>query len=322
MGKCKQMRKHTCMFTILASSWLCNYSRTPLQFYRLENSARTTEIPMSGKAVKSHGWPNREKYIQNGQFRTFCCSRVVFQFWYYSVFNIDSTGLVFIKFRHRAKWRTDTRQLGRDKPDNQKPKQKEGWQSRFGRTFARSSCKVGVFVDNLEDTEMPVPALISQDSDSQRPTKVVSKSRKHNIFIHFPKNRSCEVCLRTKITRVPCRRRTDEAAHRAEKFCDLITADHNVHNEEGESQNNHRYKIWPSNGLNLFRAKQKLLKVVTEVKTDNALAISKSYDELSWSHRTSTSHRFETNDIEERAVRRVKEGTSAVLLQYELNEKW
>ena len=35
----------------------------------------------------------------------------------------------------------------------------------------------------------------------------------------------------------------------------------------------------------------------------------------SWNHGTSTPHRSETNGIAERAVRRVKEGTSAVLLQ-------
>ena len=39
-------------------------------------------------------------------------------------------------------------------------------------------------------------------------------------------------------------------------------------------------------------------------------------------HCTSTPHRSETNLIAERAVRRVKEGTSAVLLQSGLNENW
>ena len=39
-------------------------------------------------------------------------------------------------------------------------------------------------------------------------------------------------------------------------------------------------------------------------------------------HCTSTPHRSETNGIAERAVRRVKEGTSAVLLQSGLNETW
>ena len=36
----------------------------------------------------------------------------------------------------------------------------------------------------------------------------------------------------------------------------------------------------------------------------------------------SAPHRSETNGIAERAVRRVKEGTSAVLLQSSLNESW
>ena len=39
-------------------------------------------------------------------------------------------------------------------------------------------------------------------------------------------------------------------------------------------------------------------------------------------HRTSTTHRSETNDIAERVVRRVKEGASAVLLQSRLDVKW
>ena len=39
-------------------------------------------------------------------------------------------------------------------------------------------------------------------------------------------------------------------------------------------------------------------------------------------HCASTPHRSETNGIAERAVRRVKEGTSAVLLQSGLNESW
>ena len=45
------------------------------------------------------------------------------------------------------------------------------------------------------------------------------------------------------MTRAPCRRRTVEAVPRAEKFGDLITADHKVLNEEGESWNNHRYAV-------------------------------------------------------------------------------
>ena len=85
------------------------------------------------------------------------------------------------------------------------------------------------------------PVHSSQDTDSESPTKVVSKSRKHGIYAHFPKDRNCEVCLRTKMTRAPCRRRTGEALPWAERFGDLIKADRKVLNEEGESRDNHRY---------------------------------------------------------------------------------
>ena len=48
---------------------------------------------------------------------------------------------------------------------------------------------------------------------------------------------------------------------------------------------------------------------------DNALEFGKSCEDVSWNHRTSTRHRSETNGVVETAVRRVKEGTLAVLLQ-------
>ena len=56
--------------------------------------------------------------------------------------------------------------------------------------------------------------------------------------------------------------------------------------------------------------------------TDISLDFGKDCEDLSWNHCTSTPHRSETNGIAERAVRRVKEGTSAVLLQSGLNECW
>ena len=54
--------------------------------------------------------------------------------------------------------------------------------------------------------------------------------------------------------------------------------------------------------------------------TDNSLEFGKAYEDLAWNHCTSTPHRSETNGTAERALRRVKEGTSAVLLQSLLDE--
>ena len=54
----------------------------------------------------------------------------------------------------------------------------------------------------------------------------------------------------------------------------------------------------------------------------NSWKFGKSCVDLSWNHRTSTPRRSETNGIAERAARRVKEGTSAVLLQSRLDERW
>ena len=44
--------------------------------------------------------------------------------------------------------------------------------------------------------------------------------------------------------------------------------------------------------------------------------------ELSWNHCASAPHRSKTNGIAERAVRRIKDGTSAVLLQSGLGANW
>ena len=64
------------------------------------------------------------------------------------------------------------------------------------------------------------------------------------------------------MTSAPCRRCTDEAVPRAEKFGDLITADHKIFNEEGESRNNHQYAVVVQDlahgGFNPIRVKQRL----------------------------------------------------------------
>ena len=73
------------------------------------------------------------------------------------------------------------------------------------------------------------------------------------------------------------------------------------------------------------RSLQKFLAPVGKpevIYTDNSLEFGKAPEDLSWNHCTSTPHRSQTNAIAERAVRRVKGGASAVLLQSGLHESW
>ena len=155
---------------------------------------------------------------------------------------------------------------------------------------------------------------------------------KHSVETHFPKDRNCEICQRTKITRA--------VVLRAEIFGDLITADHKIVSEGCESRNNHRHAVvvqdlatqWIQSYLCKTKTSQETQKSLQKflepnrkpkvLYNDNSLEFGKACEDLSGNHCTSTPHRSETNGIAERAVRRVKEGTSAVLLQSGLNESW
>ena len=134
---------------------------------------------------------------------------------------------------------------------------------------------------------------------------------KHNVFIHVPKDRNCDIC-----------------------------ADHKTLGEGCESRNNHRYAVvgqdlatqWIQSNPCKTKYSQETEKSLHKfleptrkpkvIYTDSSPACGESCEELFWSHCTSTPHRSETNGIAERAVRRIKEGTSAVLLQSGLAEKW
>ena len=58
------------------------------------------------------------------------------------------------------------------------------------------------------------------------------------------------------------------------------------------------------------------------IYTHNSLEYGKACEDFSWNHCTSTPLRSETNWTAERAGRRIKQGTSAVLLQSGLDEIW
>ena len=200
------------------------------------------------------------------------------------------------------------------------------------------------FRENLVDDRVP-ESRDSHASSSHEPSLEPTPTRnvdlgKHSVDTHFTKDRNCEICQRTKIRRAPCRRRNGGAVPRAENFGDLITTDHKVLSESCESRNNHRNAIvvqdlatqWiqadpckSKTSQETQRSLQKFLEPERNPKviyTDNSLEFGKACEDLSWNHCTSTPHRSETNVIAERAVRRVKEDTSAVLLQSGLDENW
>ena len=150
---------------------------------------------------------------------------------------------------------------------------------------------------------------------------------KHSFYTHFPKDRNCEICQRTKITRAPCRRRNGGVVSRAENFGDLITADHKVVGDNCESRNKHRYAVvvqdlatqwiqsYPCTTKTSQETEKSLQKFPDPTRkpdvifTDNSLEFGKACEVLSWNHCTSTPHRIQTTGIAERTVRRVKEGT-------------
>ena len=200
------------------------------------------------------------------------------------------------------------------------------------------------FRENLVDDRVPEQRY-SHVSSSHEPSSEPTSTRsvdlgKHSNYTHFPKDRNCEICQRTKITSAPCRRRTGGAVPRAKKFGDLITADHKVLSDNCESRNNHRCAVvvqdlatqwiqaYPCKNKTSQETQKSLQKFLEPernpkvIYTANSLEFCKACEDLSWNHCTSTPHRSETNGIAERAVRRVKEGTSAVLLQSGLNESW
>ena len=162
----------------------------------------------------------------------------------------------------------------------------------------------------------------------------------NTVFIHISRKTEFAKSVRgLKITTVPRRRRIGGVLLRVEYFGDLITADHKVLTEGYASRNNHRYAVVVQD-LTIQRIQSYQCKTKTSQETEwslqkflgltrkpkiiytaNVLEFDKACEGLSCNHCTSTPHCSERNGIADRAVRRIKEGTSAVLLQSGLDEK-
>ena len=129
----------------------------------------------------------------------------------------------------------------------QKPNEKETAIERRNPSDSEIPEWLQEFRENLVDDEIPLQGGSHASSSHEVSLEPTTKRRedlgKHSVKTHFPEDRNCEICQRTRITRAPCRRRTGEAVPRAANFGGLITADHKVLKEGGESRNNHRYAV-------------------------------------------------------------------------------
>ena len=126
-----------------------------------------------------------------------------------------------------------------------------------------------------------------------------------------------------------------------ETLGEMNTADHKDPNEDQESRVHYKYawlcKNWQPNGSKRYPCKTKSAQETMRslrkflhpeenprsIHTNNSVEFITACDKLNRNHERSTPHRSETHGIAERAaVRRVKEGTSSVLVQSGLQESW
>jgi len=173
--------------------------------------------------------------------------------------------------------------------------------------------------------------------------KLSSPYAEHNIYTHFPKDPNCEVCKLCKTDRAHCRTKVKGAPDdvpEPKAFADAITADHKIINADDASKDNDRAALivqdrWSSwvqgfacptkSSEDTVKAIKRFLGPQTKCKyiyTDNSEELKAASRELGIDHDKSRPHRPQTNGVAERAVRRVKEGTSCTLVQSGWNEAY
>ena len=174
------------------------------------------------------------------------------------------------------------------------------------------------------------------------------RSSTATTFSHtFPKCIDCPVCLATKTSRAQCRIKGEakpDDLPEPKCFAHRITFDHFIFNEDdgGVIQIGGKTKVslviqdaftkWLAScpcrtktAEEVILQIQRFLGPTVKAKhaySDNAKEFIKAMQDMGIVHDTSTPNRSETNGVIERAVRRVREGTSACLVQSGLNEEW
>ena len=115
-------------------------------------------------------------------------------------------------------------------------------------------------------------------------------SREHSVFTHSRKDRNCDICLKTEITRASCRRRANAVVPRADHFGDLITADHKILSERSGSRNNHRYAVvvqdmaaqCPCKTKTSHETQKSLMKFLEPTRKPKGIYTDNSFREQKW----------------------------------------
>ena len=196
------------------------------------------------------------------------------------------------------------------------------------------------FREILVDDEIPLQGGSHASSSHEVSFELTTKRRedlgKHSVYTHFPK---AEIARSARGPKSQGHRAEDAMAesYLVQKILviwlqQITRFSVKIVNLETITDMQSWCRTWPLNGSSRIRVKQKVHRKHRESckKTWSQIGSLKSFtltfpkacEDLSWNHCTLTPHRSETNGIAERAVRRVKEGTSAVLWQSGLDEKW
>ena len=136
----------------------------------------------------------------------------------------------------------------------------------------------------------------------------VQHGKTHVFFQIFSRIQIVNYVPTYKVTRAAYRRNSQSHIRRATKFGEVITADHKVFKEEGESRSNHRYvnvvqdlathRIlgYPCKTQTFARNSKEITKIQHHEKpkvvyTDSSLEFGKGCADLQWNHSTSLPRR-------------------------------
>ena len=269
--KCKRTWKRQCTSTTLSSSRRYKSSRIRPQSYRLPNSAKNTDIPMNGTAVKNHIQPQLAEE-SNATRRTLyrSLSRDYRQV-------LPAREQVPLLHRYRR-----ARLMTLDQVQQQKEVTIQAFRHRetdcaICQSGKKSSEKISKTKKCQHQGAHPQTLLVIQIRN------VIQKwYRGSTVFILTSPERQKLRNLqeKQKLQGLLGRKRTGDAVPRAENFGDLMTADHEVLNEGGESGNEHRYGVvvqkLPLSGCNLIRAKQKSSQEMEKEFTKDSRAVGKA----------------------------------------------